>query len=104
MSKLHIKKGDMVYINTGSKEDKGKTARVLKVLVDKQTAIVEGCKLVKKSVKPNANNPQGGFETVEAPIHISNLNPVVDGKPVRVGRKVIDGKKVRVKANTDKKI
>ena len=34
MSKLHIKKGDTVYVNAG--EDKGKTGRVLKVLVDKK--------------------------------------------------------------------
>ncbi len=40
MSKLHIKKGDIVYVNTGV--DKGKTGRVLKVLVEKQRAIVEG--------------------------------------------------------------
>ena len=40
MSKLHIKKGDTVYVNAG--EDKGKTGRVLKVLVDKNRAIVEG--------------------------------------------------------------
>ena len=40
MSKLHIKKGDTVYVNSG--EDKGKTGRVLKVLVDKKRAIVEG--------------------------------------------------------------
>ena len=43
MSKLHIKKGDTVYVNAG--EDKGKTGRVLKVLVDKNRAIVEGCLL-----------------------------------------------------------
>ena len=33
MSKLHIKKGDTVYVNSG--EDKGKTGRVLKVLLIK---------------------------------------------------------------------
>lgn len=52
MSKLHIKKGDNVYINAG--KDKGKTGKVLSVLVEKQRAIVEGCNMMKKSVKPNA--------------------------------------------------
>ena len=52
MSKLHIKKGDTVYVNAG--EDKGKTGRVLKVLVDKNRAIVEGVNMVSKSTKPNA--------------------------------------------------
>lgn len=59
MSKLHIKKGDTVYVNAG--EDKGKTGRVLKVLVDKNRAIVEGINMVSKSTKPNAKNPQGGY-------------------------------------------
>ncbi len=95
MSKLHIKKGDVVFVNTGV--DKGKTGRVVKVLVDKQRAVVEGLNLVSKHAKPSAKNPQGGIEKKEAPIHISNLN-VVDpktGKATRIGRKLVDGKLVR---------
>ena len=88
MSKLHIKKGDIVFVNAG--EDKGKTGRVLEVLVKDNRAIVEGINMVSKHTKPNAKNPQGGIEKKEAPIHISNLN-VVDpksGKPTRIGRKL----------------
>jgi large subunit ribosomal protein L24 len=88
MSKLHIKKGDTVYVNAG--EDKGKTGRVLKVYIEKQRALVEGVNMVSKSAKPNAKSPQGGFQKKEAPVHISNLN-VLDpksGKPTRVGRKL----------------
>ena len=96
MSKLHIKKGDTVYVNAG--EDKGRTGKVLKVFVDKCRAIVEGLNMVSKSQKPSAKNPQGGIVKQEAPIHISNLN-VVDpktGKPTRIGRKLnADGKLVR---------
>lgn len=96
MSKLHIKKGDTVYVNAG--EDKGKTGKVVKMLVEKQRAIVEGVNMVSKSQKPNAKNPQGGIVKMEAPIHISNLN-VVDpktGKPTRIGRrKDENGKSVR---------
>ena len=96
MSKLHIKKGDTVYVNAG--EDKGRTGQVLKVFVDKRRAIVEGLNMVSKSQKPSAKNPQGGIVKQEAPIHISNLN-VVDpktGKPTRIGRKLnADGKLVR---------
>ena len=87
MSKLHIKKGDTVYVNSG--EDKGKTGRVLKVLVKEGRALVEGINMVSKSTKPNAKNPQGGIVKQEAAIHISNLN-LVDpktGKPTRVGRR-----------------
>ena len=51
MSKLHIKKGDTVYVNTG--ENRGATGKVLKVFVDKQRAIVEGVNMVTKAQKPN---------------------------------------------------
>ena len=87
MSKIHIKKGDTVYVNSG--EDKGKTGTVLKVLVKEGRAVVEGINMVSKNTKPSTKNPQGGIVKKEAPIHISNLN-VVDpktGKPTRVGRK-----------------
>ena len=96
MSKLHIKKGDTVYVNAG--EDKGKTGKVVKVLVEEKRAIVEGVNMVSKSQKPNAKNPQGGIVKMEAPVHISNLN-VVDpksGKPTRIGRREnAEGKLVR---------
>jgi large subunit ribosomal protein L24 len=96
MSKLHIKKGDIVFVNAG--EDKGKTGRVLEVIVDKNRAIVEGINMVSKSTKPNAKNPQGGIVKQEAPIHISNLN-VVDpktGAATRIGRRKNEaGKLVR---------
>ena len=91
MAKLHIKKGDTVYVNAG--EDKGKTGKVTKVLVDKQR---EGINMVSKSQKPSAKNPQGGIVKMEAPIHISNLN-VVDpktGKPTRIGRRLNDENKL----------
>ncbi len=95
-SKLHIKKGDTVYVNAGN--SKGQTGTVLKVLVKDQRAIVEGVNKVKKSQKPSAKFPQGGIIEMEAPIHISNLN-VVDPKtkkPTRIGRKLnADGKRVR---------
>jgi large subunit ribosomal protein L24 len=95
MSKLHIKKGDIVYVNTG--KSRGKTGRILKVYVEEQRAIVEGLNMVTKHAKPSAKNPQGGIEKKEAPIHISNLN-VVDpktGKPTRIGRREVNGKLVR---------
>lgn len=97
MSKLHIKKGDIVYVNAG--EDKGKTGRVLEMLVEKKRAIVEGVNMVSRSTKPNAKNPQGGIIKKEAPIQISNLNPLdpKTGKPTRVGRiRNAEGKLVRI--------
>ena len=88
MSKLHIKKGDIVFVNTG--EDRGKTGRVLQVLVKKNRAIVEGVNMVSRHTKPNAKHPQGGIEKKEASVHISNLNLLdhKSGKPVRIGRRL----------------
>ena len=88
MSKLHIKKGDTVYVNAG--EDKGKTGRVLEVQIKKNRAFVEGVNMMSKHTKPNAQNPNGGIVKKEASIHISNLNLVdpKSGGPTRIGRKV----------------
>ena len=105
MSKLHIKKGDIVFVNTG--EDKGKTGKVLKVLVDKQRAIVEGINMVSKHTKPSAKNPQGGIVKQEASIHISNLSLIdpKSGKPTRIAMKVNeDGKKVRIAKKSGEEI
>ena len=105
MTKLHIKKGDTVYVNAG--EDKGKTGRVLKVLISKNRAVVEGINMVTKATKPNAKNPQGGLVKMEAPIHVSNLQLLdpKSGKPTRVGYKVKeDGKKVRISKKSGEEI
>lgn len=86
MRKLHIKKGDNVFVNSG--EDKGKTGRVLEVNPSKETAIVEGVNFITRRTKPNAANPQGGMVKKEAPVHISKLNPVDPDtrKPTRIHR------------------
>ena len=105
MSKLHIKKNDTVVVLAG--EDKGKTGKVLKVLVEKNRALVEGVNMVSKSTKPSAKNPQGGIVKQEAPIHISNLSLVdpKSGKATRVGIKVTeDGKKVRIAKKSGEEI
>lgn len=105
MGKLHIKKNDTVLVLAG--EDKGKTGKVLKVLVEKNRALVEGVNMVSKSTKPSAQNPQGGIVKQEAPIHISNLSLVdpKSGKATRVGIKVTeDGKKVRIAKKSGEEI
>ena len=95
MKKLHIKKGDTVYVNAGN--DKGKTGKVLTVIPAKDRVIVDGVNVVSKHTKPNAAHPQGGIIKQEAGVHISNLQ-LIDpstNKPTRVGYKVVDGKKIR---------
>jgi len=96
--KLHIKKGDNVFVIAGGSKSKEKTGRVLSVDTKNQRAIVEGFNIVKKHTKPNAKNTQGGIVEQEAPIHVSNLM-IADpksGKPTRIGRRAGDkGKLVR---------
>ena len=94
--KLHIKKGDTVYVLAG--ESKGKQGRVLEVLRTTNKAVVEGINMVSKHTKPNAKSPQGGILKKEAAVHISNLMLVdpSSGKPSRIGRKKnSEGKLVR---------
>ena len=95
MKKLHIKKGDTVYVNAGNY--KGKTGKVLSVAPSEDRAIVEGINMVSKHTKPNSKQPQGGIIKQEASIHISNLNLIdpKSGKPTRVGYRMDGDKKVR---------
>ncbi|MDE6369878.1 MAG: 50S ribosomal protein L24 [Duncaniella sp.] len=104
MHKLHIKKGDIVYVLAG--EDRGKEGRVLKVLVQKQKAIVEGVNMVTKATKPNAQHPQGGLIKMEAPIAISNI-ALIDpksGKPTRISIKRENGKVIRISKKSGEEI
>lgn len=93
--KLHIRKGDTVMVLTG--DDKGKSGKVLEVLVAKRRAIVEGINMVTKHEKPSAGKPEGGIKRTEGTIHISNLMLVdpATGKATRTGRKLNDKQKLQ---------
>jgi len=97
-----IKRDDLVKVIAG--KDKDKQGKVLHVDMKNHKVLVEGCNMVTKHSKPNAANPQGGITHKEAPIDISNVMLVVDGKATRVGFEVKDGKKVRVAKATGKVI
>ncbi len=102
--KLHIRKGDTVFVNTG--EYKGQQGRVLEVIRKTNKAIVEGINLVSKHTKPNSKQPQGGILKKEAPIHISNLM-LIDpstGKPTRIGRKIVNDTLVRYSKKSGEEI
>lgn len=77
MTKLKIKSGDTVKVMAG--DHKGSEGKILRVLREKNKAVVEGVNMVSKHTKPSAKNPQGGIVKKEAPIHISNL-ALVDPK------------------------
>ncbi|WP_290378048.1 50S ribosomal protein L24, partial [Duncaniella muris] len=98
-------KGDIVYVLAG--EDRGKEGRVLKVLVQKQKALVEGINMVTKATKPNAQHPQGGLIKMEAPVHISNLSLIdpKSGKPTRIScRRNEKGELVRISKKSGEEI
>jgi large subunit ribosomal protein L24 len=71
MTKLFIRKNDMVAVTAG--KDKGKQGKVLKVDVSAMKLTIEGVNMVKRHVKPSQTNPQGGIVSKESPIHYSNV-------------------------------
>ena len=94
MGKLKIKTGDTVRVIAG--DHKGSEGKLIKVLLDKNKAIVEGVNMVKKHMKPSAQSPQGGIVEKEASIQISNLSLLTSkGETTRIGYKMEEGKKVR---------
>ena len=103
-----IKKGDLVQVITGKKQDKGgdrgKQGKVLEIFVEQNRIIVEGVNYVTKHNRVGQSQrgtKTGGIETIEAPIHISNVQ-VVDPetkKPTRVGHRVEEQTKDGVKRN-----
>ncbi|HET9143991.1 50S ribosomal protein L24 [Actinophytocola sp.] len=95
---MKIKKGDTVLVIAG--KDKGARGKVIQAYPKDDKVLVEGVNRVKKHTRITQTQrgaKSGGIVTQEAPIHVSNVMLVHDGKPVRVGYKVNDdGRKVRI--------
>ncbi|CEO90160.1 50S ribosomal protein L24 [Syntrophaceticus schinkii] len=93
--KLHVRKGDTVYILTG--KDAGKKGKVLQVLPSKRKVLVEGVNVVKKHSRPTRSIPQGGIIEKEAFIDSSNVMLVCGkcNKPTRVAKKIADDRYYR---------
>ena len=92
---LKIKKGDKVIVIAG--KNKGATGEVLKIIPEKNRAMVRGVNIVKRHTKPTQNDP-GGIKEKEGTISISNLAFFEESKnkPTRIGYKFLeDGRKVR---------
>ena len=103
MSALKIKKGDKVVVLSG--KDKGKTGEVTKAFPKDGKVIVSGVNVATRHRKATQQNPQGGLDRFEAPLHVSNVAIATsDGKPTRVRFEMQDGKKVRVAVKTGEKI
>jgi large subunit ribosomal protein L24 len=69
-----IRKDDIVEVISG--DNKGEQGKVLKVFREKQRVLVEGVNVVYRHVRRSRQHPQGGRIRREAPIHLSNVQPV----------------------------
>jgi large subunit ribosomal protein L24 len=96
VTKLHVKKDDLVKIVAG--KDKGKSGKVLRVMPEKSRVLVENLNLMKRHTRPSRSNSEGGIIEKEAPISASNVQLLCQGckSPARTGIRVLeDGSKVR---------
>jgi len=98
MSRLALKKGDVVFVRKG--KDKGKTGKVLMILPEKNRVIVEKINFVKEFIRPDrSRNVQGGIMEKEAPLAVANVMIFCSecGQGVRVKKKTLeDGSRIRV--------
>jgi large subunit ribosomal protein L24 len=94
---VQIRKNDSVMVIGG--KERGKTGKVLRVLLGKDAVIIERLNMVKRHTKPRGPQQPGGIVEKEAAIHASNIMILCDkcNAPVRIGRKILaDGKKIRI--------
>jgi large subunit ribosomal protein L24 len=104
MSASKIKKGDKVVVLAG--RDKGKSGEVIEVRPSERRALVRGVNMVRRHQRQSASQ-EGGIISKEGPIDLSNIavEDPKDGKPTRVGFKVLtDGKKVRIAKRSGEQI
>ena len=93
-AKLKIKKGDKVVVIAG--RDKGKQGDVISVIPAENRAVVSGVNIVKRHTRQTPSQ-EGGIIAKSLSIHVSNLalRDPKDGKPTRVGYKMVGERKVR---------
>jgi large subunit ribosomal protein L24 len=99
MSKFKIQRDDTVVVTTG--KNKGATGRVIQVLTERSSVLIEGVNLVKRQMKP-VGERAGGTVEKEAEVHISNIAlwNAEEGRRVKAAWGVVDGKKVRIDRKT----
>jgi large subunit ribosomal protein L24 len=101
----HIRKGDEVIITAG--DYKGQSGTVVRVDDERDRVYVHGPGIegISKNLRPTRVNPQGGRVSLDRSFHLSNVSPVVEGKPSRVRfERKKDGSKVRVAARGGKEL
>ena len=99
---VHVRTGDTVLVTAGN--DKGAVGEILTVLTKKDRVVVKGVNIRTRNIKPTQQNPNGGTIKKEMSIHMSNVSPLIDGKPARVRFETQkDGTKVRIGVKVDDK-
>ena len=99
---VHVRTGDTVMVTSGN--DKGAVGEILTVLTKKDRVVVKGVNIRTRNIKPTQQNPNGGTIKKEMSIHMSNVSPLIDGKPARVRFETQkDGTKVRIGVLVDDK-
>jgi large subunit ribosomal protein L24 len=108
----HVRKGDEVMVTSGN--FRGSIGTIVRVLTKAERAVVQfapsvydGAKRKQrvKALRPTRINPQGGQVALDRSFHLSNLSPVVEGKPTRVRFEATsDGGKARVAARGGKSL
>jgi len=93
---MKLKKGDNVIVIAG--KEKGKSGKIVRVLVSLNKVVVEGLNVVKKHQRPRKTNEQGTIINVAMPLHVSNVMLIdpKNGKPTRTGKKKVGDKMVRI--------
>lgn len=99
--KMHVKKGDTVQVISG--KEKGKVGEILRVFPETSKVIVQGVNVKTKHVKPQQEGESGQIQTVEAPIHSSNV--MLYSTKQKVASRICysfnaDGRKVRMLKKT----
>ena len=94
--KIRLKKGDLVIVRAG--KYRGKTGKISAVHPSENKVTVDGINIVKKSVKPNQQHPQGAIVEITKPIWVSKVSIVepTTKKPSRIGY-TIDAKGVKTR-------
>jgi large subunit ribosomal protein L24 len=97
MALERVRKDDTVLVIAG--RERGKTGKVLRVIAKTNRVVVERVNMVKRHTKPRTTQQQGGIVEKEAPLHVSNVQPLCGrcDKPARIGtRRLEDGRGVRM--------
>jgi large subunit ribosomal protein L24 len=71
---MKIKKGDNVKLITG--KDKGKSGKIVRVLVKENKVIVEGLNMMKKHQRPRKSGEKGSMVNMSMPVNASNVKKI----------------------------